>query len=165
MNREAPGTRGVIRSQPHDEIRSSPPFARCLLRDPRNPRSRSGVRRLKGAPTRRTHTSAQQGPSWRSGATEPMVSRGQGSRSAVRPEEKSQREEEDTPNRWGPHVSVSRVRGWAERRGERRWAAQLGFWPSSCFSFSCSSLLYFSFPPFIISLIQILNSNVNLHSN
>ena len=84
MNREAPGTRGVIRSQPHGEIRSSPPFARCLLRDPRNPRSRSGVRRLKGAPTRRTHTSAQQGPSWRSGATEPMVSRGQGSRSAVR---------------------------------------------------------------------------------
>jgi hypothetical protein len=134
-------------------------------RDLRNPRSRSGVRRLKGAPTRRTHTSAQQGLSWRSGATEPMVSRDQGSRSAVRPEEKSQREEEDTPNRWGPHVSVSRVRGWAERRGERRWAAQLGFWPSSCFSFSCSSLLYFSFPPFIISLIQILNSNVNLHSN
>jgi hypothetical protein len=74
-------------------------------RDPRNLYCRSGVRRLKGALTRRTYTSAQQRPSWRGGVIGPTVSHHRGSRSAVRPEEKSQREEEDTTDRWGPHGS------------------------------------------------------------
>jgi hypothetical protein len=74
-------------------------------RDPQNPCCQSGVQRLKGALTRRTYTSAQQRPSWRGGAIGPTVSRDRGSRSAVRPEEKSQREEEDTTDRWGPHGS------------------------------------------------------------
>jgi hypothetical protein len=51
---------------------------------------------------------------------------------------------ETSESQWA--LMRARERGWAERRGERKWAAQLGFWPSSCFSFSCSFLLYFSFP-------------------